>query len=109
MCVCVSTPALIRREWKSRYDRVMKEAGGPPALDLCDVGFDVKRGERSTTPKRKQGSERPASCPPDCTHNAPLPSDIFIEMKVCGFVAMMYLLLLTEAKVNRVASLCRSC
>lgn len=68
----------------------MKEVGGPPALDLGAIGeavVGVVREERSTTPKRKQGSERAASCPPDCTHDAPLPSDIFIEMKVCSFVA----------------------
>lgn len=65
----------------------MKEVGGPPASDLSDIGVDVVREERSTTPKRKQGSESAASCPLDCTHDAPLPSDIFIEMKVCNFVA----------------------
>uniref|UniRef100_H3DPL6 Codanin 1 n=1 Tax=Tetraodon nigroviridis TaxID=99883 RepID=H3DPL6_TETNG len=51
--------ALIRREWRS----------------------SLAREERSTTPKRKPGSERGASCPPDCTHDAPLPSDVFIETK----------------------------
>ncbi|XP_011613474.2 codanin-1 [Takifugu rubripes] len=76
--------ALIRREWKSRYDRVMKEVGGPPALDLCDV----VREERVTTPKRKQGSQRAASCPPDCPHTAPLPSDVFIELKEMLSVAV---------------------
>lgn len=68
----------------------MKEAGGPPALDLGDIGdavVDVVREERSTTPKRKQRSERAASCPLNCTHDAPLPSNIFIEMKVCSVVA----------------------
>lgn len=65
----------------------MKEVGGPPAGDLCDVGLDLVREERSTTPKRKHGSERAASCPPDCPHAAPLPSDVFIEMKVCSSVA----------------------
>lgn len=65
----------------------MKEVGGPPALDLSDIGEDVVRKERLTTPKRKQGSERTASCPLDCTHDAPLPSDILIQMKVCSVVA----------------------
>lgn len=85
-----ASSALIKREWKSRYDRVMKEVGGLPALDLNDIGeaaVDVVREERSTTPKRKQGRESAASCPLDCTHDAPLPSDIFIEMKVCNFFA----------------------
>lgn len=68
----------------------MKETGGPPALDRGDIGEAVVvlvREERSTTPKRKQGSERVSSCPLDCSHDAPLPSDIFIEMKVCCLVA----------------------
>lgn len=107
--MCVPTPALIRREWKSRYDRVMKEVGGPPALDLCDVGLDVVRAERATTPKRKHGSQRAASCPPDCPHAAPLPSDVFIEMKVCRFAATTWPKLLAEANVDAVASLCRRC
>lgn len=103
--MCVSTPALIRREWKSRYDRVMKEVGGPPALDLCDV----VREERATTPKRKNGSQRVASCPPDCPHAAPLPSDVLIETKVCSFVATTWPRLLAEANVDAVTSLCRRC
>lgn len=60
----------------------MKEAAAPPVSDLGEVGEDAAREERSNTPRRKQGSERAASCPPDCSHNAPLPSDVFIEMKV---------------------------
>lgn len=56
----------------------MKEAGGPPALDLGEAAGE----ERAATPKRKPGSQRPASCPPGCSHGAPLPSDVFIEMKV---------------------------
>lgn len=59
----------------------MKETGGPPALDLADIGEAVV-----DTPKRKQGSERMSSCPLDCPHDAPLPSDTFIEMKVCCLV-----------------------
>ena len=68
----------------------MKEVGSPPALDLGDLGgavVDVLREERLTAPKRKQGSGRAACCPPDCTHDALLPSEIFIEMKVCSFIA----------------------
>lgn len=65
---------------------MMKEVRDPPAVDLGDIGVYV-REERSITPKRKQGSERAASCPLDCTHDAPLPSDIFIEMKVCSVLA----------------------
>ncbi|CAB1433750.1 unnamed protein product [Pleuronectes platessa] len=72
--------ALIRREWKSRYDRVMKAVGSPAAPDSGDV-VELVAQEQSTTPKRKQGSERVISCPPHCSHSALLPSDILIEMK----------------------------
>lgn len=60
----------------------MKETGVPPALDLGDIGEAMM-----DTPKRKQGSERASSCPLDCSHDAPLPSDTFIEMKVRPLVA----------------------
>ncbi|CAK6965964.1 codanin-1 [Scomber scombrus] len=73
--------ALIRREWKSRYDRVVKALGSPVAADSGDVGGAVVELEQSTTPKRKQGSERVTSCPPDCNHSASLPSDVLIMMK----------------------------
>ncbi|XP_051251227.1 codanin-1 [Dicentrarchus labrax] len=75
--------ALIRREWKSRYDRVMKAVGSPVAPDSGDVGAVVElvTQEQSTTPKRKQGSDRVTSCPPHCKHSASLPSDILIEIK----------------------------
>ncbi|XP_054469557.1 codanin-1 [Anoplopoma fimbria] len=77
--------ALIRREWKSRYDRVMKAVGSPVAPDSRGVegaGLElVTKDEQSTTPKRKQGSERVTSCPLHCNHSASLPSDIIIEMK----------------------------
>lgn len=80
----VSPPALIRREWKSRYDRVIKAVGSPAAPDAGDLaGVELVTQEQSTTPKRKQGSERVASCPPHCNHSASLPSDILIEIKVC--------------------------
>lgn len=77
--------ALIRREWKSKYDRVMKTLGSPllpGARDLPETVVGLVTQDQATTPKRKQGSVRSASCPPDCTHSAPLPSDILIEMKV---------------------------
>lgn len=77
--------ALIRREWKSRYDRVMKTFGSPQLPDARDppeTVVGVVTQDQAATPKRKQGSVRAASCPPDCTHSAPLPSDILIEMKV---------------------------
>ncbi|XP_041669241.1 codanin-1 isoform X2 [Cheilinus undulatus] len=79
--------ALIRREWKSRYDRVMKAVGSPPVPDSGDV-VELVIQEQSTTPKRKQGSERVTSCPPHCSHSASLPSDVLIEMKELLSVAV---------------------
>ncbi|XP_071381513.1 codanin-1 [Centroberyx affinis] len=76
--------ALIRREWKSRFDRVMKALASPAAPDSGDVegvGDVLAAQEQPITPKRKQGSERVTACPPDCGHTASLPSDILIEIK----------------------------
>ncbi|KAK2826523.1 hypothetical protein Q5P01_020737 [Channa striata] len=73
--------ALIRREWKSRYDRAMKVLGSPVAPDSGDVEQELVTQEKSATPKKKQGKERPTSCPEHCNHSASLPSDILIEMK----------------------------
>ncbi|KAJ3612795.1 hypothetical protein NHX12_019053 [Muraenolepis orangiensis] len=68
--------ALIRREWKSRFDRVMK------SVDVTQgAGPELANREQPTTPKRKPGSERTLACPPDCLHSAPLPSDVIIEIK----------------------------
>ncbi|XP_070836142.1 codanin-1 [Chaetodon trifascialis] len=83
--------ALIRREWKSRYDRVMKAVGSPVAPDSGDLEgavVELVSQEQATTPKRKQGSERAVSCPPQCSHSASLPSDVLIEMKELLSVAV---------------------
>uniref|UniRef100_A0A8D3B2K6 Codanin-1 C-terminal domain-containing protein n=1 Tax=Scophthalmus maximus TaxID=52904 RepID=A0A8D3B2K6_SCOMX len=85
-CSWLSTniTALIRREWKSRYDRVMKTLGSPAAPDSGDVErpvVELVTQEQSTTPRRKHRSERVMACPPHCGHSASLPSDILIEMK----------------------------
>lgn len=40
----------------------------------------VTQGKVST-PKRKQTNERVATCPPHCTHDVPLPSDVMVEIK----------------------------
>nr|XP_040055597.1 codanin-1 isoform X1 [Gasterosteus aculeatus aculeatus] len=78
--------ALIRREWKSRYDRVMKTAAGPPPphsrLDVEAAAPEPPtKEEPSAAPKTRRGSERVTSCPPHCSHGASLPSDVLIEMK----------------------------
>ncbi|XP_077395358.1 codanin-1 isoform X2 [Festucalex cinctus] len=63
--------ALIRREWKSRYERVTKTLTADSADEL---GPPI-------TPKRKQGGTRVTSCPPCCIHGASLPSDVLIAIK----------------------------
>lgn len=64
---------------------MVKGLGSPVAADSGDVegAVDelVAQGQAAAL-KRKQGSERVTSCPPHCTHNALLPSDILIMMKV---------------------------
>ncbi|CAL8284487.1 unnamed protein product [Lota lota] len=67
--------ALIRREWKSRFDRVMK------SMDTQGAGLELASQVQPTPPKRKPGGERALFCPPDCLHGAPVPSDVLIEMK----------------------------
>ncbi|KAM9842817.1 codanin-1 [Aulostomus maculatus] len=76
--------ALIRREWKSRFDRVMKSLGSPAAADSGDGEGSVDElitQRQPATSKRKQGGERVTCCPPHCDHSASLPSDILIMMK----------------------------
>lgn len=76
--------ALIRREWKIKYDRVMKVLSSSVASDNGDpdgVMDELIALGKTATPKRKQANERVATCPPHCDHKAPLPSDIMIEMK----------------------------
>nr|XP_015825151.2 codanin-1 [Nothobranchius furzeri] len=83
--------ALVRREWRSKYDRVIKVLGSPAAADPADVDgvvAELVHPEESTTPKKKQGSERVMCCPPHCKHNSPLPSDILIEIKELLSVAV---------------------
>ncbi|XP_054894715.1 codanin-1 isoform X2 [Poeciliopsis prolifica] len=83
-CSWLSTniTALIRREWKSRYDRVKKALGSPAAPDSVDPDIavvELVRQDQMNTPRKKQ--ERATSCPPLCKHNASLPSDVLIEIK----------------------------
>ncbi|XP_077588033.1 codanin-1 isoform X1 [Stigmatopora nigra] len=63
--------SLIRREWKSTYDRVTKTLTADSTDELATP----------LTPKRKQGGTRLMSCPPCCTHSASLPSDVLIDIK----------------------------
>ncbi|KAM9356166.1 codanin-1 [Pholidichthys leucotaenia] len=87
-CIWLSAniTALIRREWKSRYDRVMKVLGSLVAPDSADVDQTVAeliKVVKSATPKRKQRNEdeRVMTCPLHCDHKASLPSDIISDLK----------------------------
>ncbi|XP_014050869.2 codanin-1 [Salmo salar] len=82
--------ALVKREWKTKFDRVMKSLPSPEAsgMEGSGSGLGAKAGavavtqEQSRTPKRDMGKEEAGtSCPPDCPHSAPLPSDVLVEIK----------------------------
>ncbi|XP_029585453.1 codanin-1 [Salmo trutta] len=82
--------ALVKREWKTKFDRVMKSLPSPEAsgVEGSGSGLGAKAGavavtqEQSRTPKRDMGKEEAGtSCPPDCPHSAPLPSDVLVEIK----------------------------
>ncbi|KAM6960671.1 codanin-1 [Aplochiton taeniatus] len=78
--------ALIKREWKSTFDRVMKSLPPPTPSDPGEVeglglGLGGATSEQPTTPKRKQGKEVTTSCPLGSTHSALLPSDVLVEIK----------------------------
>uniref|UniRef100_A0A668AKA7 Codanin 1 n=1 Tax=Myripristis murdjan TaxID=586833 RepID=A0A668AKA7_9TELE len=86
--------ALIKREWKSRFDRVMRALASPvsPVLgDVEGVGDELATQEQPVTPKRKQECQKVTTCPADCRHTAPLPSDILIEIKVILKLGFYYL------------------
>ncbi|XP_072313743.1 codanin-1 [Eucyclogobius newberryi] len=69
--------ALIRREWKTKYDRVVKSLGA----DVDSAADELATHGKLTTPKRKPANERVATCGPHCTHDVPLHSDVMIEIK----------------------------
>ncbi|XP_033844087.2 codanin-1 [Periophthalmus magnuspinnatus] len=72
--------ALIRREWKSKYDRVVK-ALSPDSGDVDSAADELVTHGKFPTPKRKQPNERVVTCPPHCAHDVSLPSDVMVEIK----------------------------
>ncbi|XP_058847238.1 codanin-1-like isoform X8 [Acipenser ruthenus] len=69
--------ALIKRELKAAFDRMMKSLPPPPVGALSE-------GETPREPPEHTASrleEKGASCPPGCEHKATLPSDLIIEIK----------------------------
>ncbi|XP_048048281.1 codanin-1 [Megalobrama amblycephala] len=69
---------LLKREWKSAFDRVMKSL--PSAFSL-----DAEEGEGSSKSQQVQrsasGLSAGSSCVSDCTHKVPLGSEVMIEVK----------------------------
>lgn len=118
---CCPCAALIRREWKSRFDRVMKALGSPGASESVEVSgaeVDLVSRDQSVGPKRKAGGERARACPPGCDHNVPLPSDVLIEVKVpvqvwlrSPLLNFYYFLNISNPKFQQISSFlsCRSC
>ncbi|XP_062325661.1 codanin-1 isoform X2 [Osmerus eperlanus] len=71
--------ALIKREWKSRMDAVVKSLPSPPPPE---AGRGAPEQPPSTAPSRaRQGGQAGVSCPAECLHAAPLPSDVLVEIK----------------------------
>ncbi|XP_061896934.1 codanin-1-like [Entelurus aequoreus] len=77
--------ALIRREWKCKYEHVRKSLGISSApSDSADARLAVHEPVApglSVSPKRKPGGARATSCSPCCSHSALLPSDVLIMIK----------------------------
>ncbi|KAK9960202.1 hypothetical protein ABG768_010277 [Culter alburnus] len=69
---------LLKREWKSAFDRVMKSV--PSTFSL-----DAEEGEGSSKSQQVQrsasGLSAGSSCVSDCTHKVPLGSEVMIEVK----------------------------
>ncbi|KAG7328248.1 hypothetical protein KOW79_008192 [Hemibagrus wyckioides] len=70
--------ALIKREWKSTFERVMKNVPCPTSNDSMDGGGP---GKNVQTRKSSSGQDAGSSCPQDCSHKGPLASDVIIELK----------------------------
>ncbi|XP_041122102.1 codanin-1 isoform X2 [Polyodon spathula] len=69
--------ALIKRELKTAFDRMMKSLPSPPVSALSEGETPREHREPTASSLEKRG----ASCPPDCEHKATLPSDLIIEIK----------------------------
>ncbi|XP_066530823.1 codanin-1 [Hoplias malabaricus] len=76
---------LIKREWKSTFERVMKSAQSPAAAHSVEA---EGTGKSLQMLRSSSGQVTGSSCPPDCTHKAPLASDVIIEIKEVLSVAV---------------------
>ncbi|XP_060790163.1 codanin-1 isoform X3 [Neoarius graeffei] len=70
--------AFIKGEWKSTFERVMKNAPCVTSIESVDAGGSGKSGQ---TQKSSSGQDAGSSCPKDCSHKGPLASDVVIEIK----------------------------
>jgi len=75
----MSPLALLKREWKSAFERVIKSV--PSTFSL-----DAEEGEGSSKSQQVQRSASGLSagslCVSDCNHKVPLGSEVIIEVKV---------------------------
>ncbi|KAJ8289625.1 hypothetical protein GJAV_G00003470 [Gymnothorax javanicus] len=71
--------ALIKREWKTAFDRLMKTLpSATPSTPGDGEGVTAGAPKLQSPTKREDPS---SICPKDCDHSAPLPSDVIIEIK----------------------------
>ncbi|XP_029114607.1 codanin-1 isoform X2 [Scleropages formosus] len=76
--------ALIKREWKTAFQRVMKAQPSSPMASGNEhvVRALVGSKEQSAPPQGvSEGEDRATRCPPGCTHNVAMPSDIINDIK----------------------------
>lgn len=69
----------MKREWKSTFERVMKNVQCPTSTESVDAGGS---GKSAQTQKSSSGQDVVSACPQDCSHKGPLASDVIIEIKV---------------------------
>ncbi|KAK2878520.1 hypothetical protein QQF64_011434 [Cirrhinus molitorella] len=76
---------LLKREWKSAFERVLKSVPS-------SVSLDAEEGEGSSRSQRVQrsttGLSAGSACVSDCTHKVPLGSEVMIEIKEVLSVAV---------------------
>lgn len=70
---------LLKREWKTAFDRVMKSLAAASSLNgkEGDGASKIHQVQRSAS-----GLTAGTSCIVDCTHKVPLGSEVMIEIKV---------------------------
>ncbi|XP_030642245.1 codanin-1 [Chanos chanos] len=80
--------ALIKREWKSTFDHVMKSQPYPDRTD-CLNAEDSEKGRQTQSQTHRTGVQQGSpDCPPDCIHKAPLASCVINEIKEVLSVAV---------------------